>query len=356
MKKQQLSVIFIGVFLLLCLLPSLGMLLFGPSPLLANESAVRTPAFRTRDGSFNRDVLSETTDYIGSRFALRPYLVSARSFLYEKLLHTSAEPQVILGRGGELYFSSTLDDYCGRSLSDQQLQAAALRLKEIQDCVEEQGAVFLFTVAPNKNSLIPERMPGRYPAEHDNSNYARLLPLLREQGVHYADLHTALSGGPSLYYRTDSHWTAEGAALAADVLLSALDRDSSFRDGPFTEEGRHIGDLYQMLYPAGSGREAELIYAPGFRHETASDPRGGNAITIETHNSGSSAQGRLYCRRDSFGIALYPYLAESFTEAVFSRSADYSPEAFSDLDCDTVIFELVERSLPLLVPAEEAQA
>ena len=159
---------------------------------------------------------------------------------------------------------------------------------------------------------------------------------------------------PELYYRTDSHWTAEGAALAADALLTALNRESSFAAGPFSESGTHIGDLYQMLYPVGKGREAELAYSPGFTYETASDPRGGNAITIRTSAWGRT--GSLYCRRDSFGIALYPYLAEAFGTAEFSRSADYSPEAFSGLDADAVILEIVERNLSLLLPDEEASS
>lgn len=354
MMKRSLSVLFIGVFLLLCLIPSVGMLIAGPSPLLANESAPRTPALLDHEGNVNPAVLSDTTDYIGTRFALRPLLVSARSFLYEKLLQTSAEEQVTLGGSGEFYYSSTLDDYCGIGLSDDELCLITEHLADIQAKVEQDGGQFLLAVAPNKNSVIPDGMPARFPAGRESSNYARLLPLLREAGVNVVDLHALFSGHPELYYRTDSHWTPEGAALAADALLAALDRDSSFAAGPFSESGRHIGDLYQMLYPLGKGREAELVYSPGFTYETASDPRGGNAITIRT--SAPDRSGSLYCLRDSFGIALYPYLAEAFGSAEFSRSADYSVEAFSGLGVDAVLLEIVERNLPLLLPDEEASA
>ena len=354
MMKRSLSVLFIGVFLLLCLIPSVGMLIGGPSPLLANESAPRTPAFLDRDGHPNPSVLADTTDYIGTRFALRPLLVSARSFLYETLLHTSAEKQVTLGENGELYYSSTLDDYCGVGLSDDELRLIAARLAEIQAQVERDGGQFVFAVAPNKNSVIPERMPARFPADRAGANYTRLLPLLREAGVNCVDLCALLSDCPELYYRTDSHWTAEGAALAADALLASLNRESRFAAGPFSEAGTHIGDLYPMLYPVGKGRDSELVYSPGFSYETASDPRGGNAITIRTTTRGQT--GSLYCRRDSFGIALYPYLAEAFGTAEFSRSANYSAEAFSGLGADAVILEIVERNLSLLLPDKEASS
>lgn len=344
MKKKQL---FICVFFLLCLIPSLGMLAFGPSPLLANETAPRTP-------KLNTELLTDVTDYVGRRFALRPYLVSARSLLYEKLLKTSAEEQVILGQGIELFYSSTLDDYCGAGLSDGELRQIASHLRAIQDAVEKDGGSFLFTVAPNKNSVIPDAMPRRFPRDREGANYVRLLPLLEEYGVHSIDLQALLEGRGDLYYRTDSHWTAAGAALAADRLLEALGRDSSFAAGPFREEGMHVGDLYQMLYPTGKGRETELVYGPGFTYTTASDPRGGNAITIRT--SSESGSGRLYCRRDSFGIALYPYLAEAFESAEFSRSSDWSVESFTGLGANAVILEIVERNIPTLLPAEEATA
>ena len=354
MKKSKLSIVYICLFFALCLIPALGMAVFGPAPLLANESAPRTPAFLNRDGTVNTGVFTDVSDYVETRFAFRPWLVSARSFLYEKLLHSSAEPQVVLGREGELFYSSTLDDYTGNSLSDTELRQIAAHLKSVQDALEARGIRFMFTVAPNKNSLIPDAMPGRFPENLSASNYRRLVPLLQEYGVNTADLHTPLAGREDLYCRTDSHWTAEGAALAADTLLAALGRDSDFFAGPFEEQGIHVGDLYQMLYPAGKGREAELVYTPGFNFETASDPRGGNAITIRT--TCESGTGSLYCLRDSFGISLYPYLAEAFESAEFSRSADYSLAAFEKAEADTVVLEIVERNLAQLLPEEGSAA
>ena len=354
MKKSSLFTVYICLFFALCLLPALGMAVFGPAPLLANENAPRTPAMQNRDGTLNTAVLADTADYIETRFAFRPWLVSARSFLYEKLLHSSAEPQVVLGREGELFYSSTLDDYTGNGLSDAELRQIAANLKSVQDALEARGIRFVFAVAPNKNSLIPDVMPGRFSENLSASNYCRLVPLLQEYGVQTADLHTPLAGREDLYCRTDSHWTAEGAALAADTLLAALGRDSDFFAGPFVEQGVHIGDLYQMLYPTGRGREAELVYSPGFTYETASDPRGGNALTIRT--ASETGTGSLYCLRDSFGIALYPYLAEAFSSAEFSRSADYSLSAFDQVDADAVILEIVERNLDLLLPEEGSAA
>ena len=176
MKKSGFIIVYIGLFFALCLLPALGMAVFGPSPLLANESAPRTPALFSRDGALNGEVLADAANYAETRFAFRPQLVSARSFLYEKLLHSSAEPQVVLGREGELFYASTLDDYSGIGLSDAELRQIAAHLKAIQDSLEARGIRFVFAVAPNKNSVIPGFMPARFPENLSSSNASRLRP------------------------------------------------------------------------------------------------------------------------------------------------------------------------------------
>lgn len=338
MKRR--SQIFISLFLVLCLTPFVGLLLGFESAAGANE--ILAPAPR-----FGPTVLNEAADYVADRFALRQHCISLWSLLNEKLLHTSAEKQVILGRDGFLYFSDTLDDYTGVSLSDGELRQIAERLAAMQRELEAEGKQFVFTIAPNKNSLYPAWMPANIENRHETSNAVRLLPHLEACGVHYADLFTPLSA-ELLYYHTDTHWTARGAAIGADTLLAALGRDSAYAAHAFGESGLHKGDLYKMLYPTFAGREAEVTDLTGLSYTALNDVNGGNAITIRTECA--AGKGKLLCWRDSFGIALYPYLADAFETATFSRAADYDLSRFQDTEYDTVILEIVERNLPRLLP------
>ena len=343
--KQLWSKLYIVLCLLLLLTPFLGMWVLGPTTAAANQVLAPAPALRGGDGSWNLQVLNDSADYLADHFALRQELVGLWSGLNARLLASSTEDQVILGKDGWLFFSPTLPDYTGQSLSEEELDAVAARLSQIQAEAESRGAVFLFTVAPNKNSLYPEAMPDAYPNCHGESSIVRLQPYLERYGVHYADLFSL----PMPYYRTDTHWTAEGAAMAADRLLATLGRESAYAAGPFgKEQEASPGDLFEMLYPAGQATEETLAYTGELCFEHLSRPNGGNAITIRTAGAG---EGSLYCWRDSFGIALYPYLADAFAEACFSRSTDYSlPEG----NYDVVILELVERNLPQLIPEPNA--
>ena len=343
-------ILWIILFLALCLIPSVGMLFAGETKPSANEILSSRPVLVKRDGSINTAVLDDVTDYIADRFAFRKKLVTAWAQLNASLFHSSAERQVILGSDGWLYFEPTLNDYMGRSMSEDQLDRAAAYLAALQQKAESRGARFLFTVAPNKNSLYGEHMPFYIPADHASSNLERLKPYLMRYGVNYLDLFDVLSArDEELYYRGDTHWTDRGAALAADALLAALDKPSAYFAGPFAAGEPHMGDLYEMLFPTGREREESAYYVPGFSYELSGDPNGGNALRISSACSGRD--GSLLCWRDSFGISLYPYLSDSFESAVFLRSSSYDLAEIEKTGADTVLIEIAERNLPQLSDA-----
>ena len=347
MNNKTIQIALISLFLICSLVPFVGMLLFGPSTEFGNEVLSQPAQLRTAEGSFNGNVLNDLSDNFSDRFFFRKELITAWARINSSLFRSSVEDQVVLGSDGWLYYAPTLDDYMGRSVSDAELEKAAMNLALMQSECEKLGARFVFTIAPNKNSLYRENMPSLIPAAHGQGNAERILPYLEKYGVNYADLFSAFSENENtLYYRTDSHWTNRGAALAADRILSSLGIDSSYYNSSFIPAEPHRGDLFDMLYPADSYCEAAESCAAGFRFKTSGNPKGGEALKI--HTSGGGTGGILLCWRDSFGNSLYPYLADSFSEAHFLRSNQYDLNAILDYNADTVVFELVERNLRTL--------
>ena len=343
MSRKLVNKIFIWLFIVLCVIPGLGMLIFGESGALSNEIQTPKPELRNADGSFNLNVLQDISDYIADRFVLRPQFITAWAKLNSTFLHTSTEDQVLLGNNGWLYYNDSLDDYMGKGLSEEELELAAKRLAEIQKAVESKGMRFVFTIAPNKNSLYPENMPAYIANAHENSNAARLETYLDKYGVNYANLFKLFDREDVMYYATDSHWNAEGAAHAADYILKSVGIDTEYSYGPFSIDGIHTGDLYEMLYPAARGSESQVVYSGEMKHWCLNDTNNGNAMRIEAVNP--EKKGNLFCWRDSFGIELYPYLAESFGYSEFSRKSAYNLEDLADNDYDVVIIELVERNI-----------
>lgn len=347
------SRIFITLFIVLCLIPSAGMLIFGQSKAAANEILSPVPVLFTEDGRFNTSVLSELSDWFSDRFALRQQLSTAWAQINAKLFKTSAEDQVILGENGWLFFSETLDDFRGITLDESEITTAAENLHIISDYCAQREIDFVFTVAPNKNSLYPGFMPSDIAPGNAISNARRLYQELDGLGVNYVDLHELFSDREVLYFKTDSHWTAQGAALAADALLHSLGRKSEYSSLNFTSPEEHEGDLYAMLYPAGTFRETDMQPSNPFSFSCLNDPNGGNAINIRTQCSAS--EGSLMCWRDSFGISLYPYLAENFGSARFSRSSKYDLSVLDSGEYDAVIIEIVERNIGELASLDLSQ-
>ena len=338
---------FIALILALCLIPSLGMLASPSRETGANEVLASMPKPRDAEENWNTQYLAQLRDYAEDHFFLRQSMISAWSALNVELLRTSISDGVILGRDGWLYYEGSLNDYTGTGLlSDGEIASAARNLALVKEYAESQGARFLFTVAPNKNSLYPEHMPPLtvFSRERDA---VRLAAALEEQGVAYLDLFSVIGGeDETLYFTRDSHWNSKGAALGADAINAALGKTSSYYGGPFTAQAVHSSDLYEMLYPTGSWLEDDQVYGGELVFEYEAPIRSPENITIMTAKEG---EGSLLMFRDSFGNLLYPYLADSFGSALFSRSTDYRLDFIAQRAAGYVVVELVERNLNYLV-------
>ena len=342
--KKTLSLLFAALFLALCLIPSLGLLITGGSGAAANQVLAPKPVLLKSDGRLNTAWLEDLSRYVNDRFSLRQEAVTLWAHLNAGLLHSSVTDQVILGKDGWLYFSATVPDYTrSNPMTERELWCAARRLWLLQEYAEAQGGQFLFTVAPNKNQLYPEGMPTLAVADGPTNTEA-LYRKLDEMGIAHLDLHAIFRAADPerLYFNTDSHWNSRGAALAADAILHALGRESAYFSGPFTS-GTHKGDLYEMLYPTGTETEPDQVYAPGFGFEASS----ANPDSISISTKSAAGEGTLLMYRDSFGRSLYPYLAEAYGEAFFSRKNDYDPTALQP--GGALVIELVERNLRYLL-------
>lgn len=345
MKKWK--ILYFTLFFGFCLIPSVGMLFTHSEESMENRTLSEFPSLKGEQG-INVDWLSQAGDYFQEHFAFRNEMVTANAILNGRLLKTSTAPGVIQGNKGWLYYTDSLPDYLGTEpMSDRSLFNLAHTLSMMQDYLNSRNVKFLFTVAPNKNSLYGDNMPyyDRLKVS-DEKNILRLQEFLRQENVTYADLYEMFSNCEEvMYHKTDSHWNNKGASLAADVLLNAVGKEHrSFDDAEYEVRKDFTGDLDKMLYPLAITPDEEIYYKDGFTYdyvekiESTFDPR--------IHTTNPSKDGSLIMYRDSFGNALLPFMAENYATAYFSRGVPYQ---LSDVDinkADTVIVERAERFLP----------
>ena len=346
MKKGKL--IYCILFFAICLCPSLGMLVTKQETSSENRQLSEFPSPKTEEGKINVEWLSQAGDYFQEHFAFRNELVTGNALLHGRLLETSTADGVIQGKNGWLYYKDSLDDYLGQDLlSDRSLFNIAHMLSMTQQALEEKGVNFLFTIAPNKNSLYGDNMPYYDKLKvSDQTNRENLEDWLKTEKVAYADLYQALmEENEVLYHARDSHWNNKGAALAADVLMDALGKDhDSYEGESYTVRRDYTGDLDTMLYPLASTADDEIYYDKETTYATVEEIQSNFDPRITTVNP--VKEGSLVMYRDSFGNALLPYMADAYANAYFSRGIPYQLMDVETHSADTVIIERAERFLP----------
>ncbi len=368
MKKTSYG-IFLGAFLVLCLIPFVCMIFAKSDETIGNEMAVSAPSFQTEENKFNFEILEDTGTWFEHHFAFRPQLITADARIQKSLFGVSNTETVVTGTDGWLYYSSTRNDFLGREqLSERGMFNLAHNVSLLQKYAESNGAKFLFMVAPNKNTLYGEHMP-YYEVKTEGAvrNRDRLKTALEEADVHYLDLFALFEEQEeTLYLKQDSHWNNKGALMVYNEALSAIGKDhETYADTEVTEENVHAGDLSAMIFPASEEKETDFVYhyEPKFVY-LGDDNKPSDTVTVEDGHIRSmkgSAKDALLMYRDSFGNTLIPFIAEAYQSAYYSKGVPYNLALdMEQQHPNHVICEKVERNVsdfakePGIIPAPAA--
>ncbi len=360
--KRILLIIFTVFCVAVCAVPSVGMIFRPTDKPIGNERQSAAPTVTNKDGSFNFSYFTQLGGYYEKHFAFRPEMIQADAMIQSKGFFTSNINTVLVGNNDWLYYTSSTDDYLGKNtLSDKEINGVVNNLKLIQRYSESNGAHFLFTVAPNKNTLYPDNMPYTYSAKvSDTHNRDLLHSALKDSGVNYCNLFEPLSEqSETLYFARDSHWNNKGALLAYNTALDTLQKPhDDYSAAEVTRKKDFTGDLSKMLYPVSSEPEYNYYYGAEEKYTYTTDTKSVEDTLIQTTNP--NASGALYMYRDSFGNALVPFFASAYGNATFTKA--FPMNIRQDIAAnkpDTFVMELVERNIkwlitmPPMLPAPE---
>lgn len=364
--------------LVIMAIPFILFFIFPSNSTTENKKLTEMPIIADESG-FNLGYMQELSKYFEDRFAFRIYMVDINSRIQADIFKTSPEDDVIVGKNGWLFYSSTLDDYLGDNLStNRELFAMAKNVKLMQDYAESKGAKFVFTIAPNKNSLYPEYMPGQYKNRivQDASDARRLEAFLEQTKVNYVNLFLALHSDDNIYYlKGDSHWNKVGAVKGYNAILDKAEKNHDDYSGAKAEYviGAAAGDLHGMLYPIKPIKEADFVYDKDYTYsyaycdnkkpektidETVLEKAENEDVTYsEIITRSDNGEGALLMYRDSFGNALIDLFSEEFERSYFTKLEPYDLSDVDYIGADTVVLEKVERhiqSLGKVAPLMEA--
>lgn len=353
-RKKIAYIAYISAFFTACAVPSAGMLFTDIENTSEKRQLAAMPSLKDENGSFNKEFGIEFEEYLSDHFAFRSSMVTAYDKLSDILTKTSPQNNVIIGSDDFLYYAPTVNDYVNYSaVSETGAKHMARTLSMINDYAKKCNAELIFTSAPNKNSVYPEYMPSRYIQTESDDTLTMLEKYLACTDVKYCNLRSylqekAVSDDNLLYHKWDTHWNNYGALQAYDYLLDSMELSHyDYSDIKYSKEKVWSGDLYTILYPESDKKDDNYIYDYEFQYNYIGRFRGLDDLSIKTQNE--NGNNSLLMFRDSFAIALIPFLSEIFSSATYQTASHYPVDIIEQQQIDFVVIEIAERNIANLL-------
>ena len=310
--------------------------------------------------------------YYNDHFGFRAFLIRSYNRVFRTWL-LSGDSEVLVGKDGWYYVMDAAVEYRNAELfRPWQLEAWRQNLRERRDFLRSRGIEFLFVLVPNKDTIHPEHLPDGYRRD-DRTRLDQLVAYLEnESDLPVLDLRPALFEAKErygkIYRRTDTHWNDLGAHAAYVAILQALGERVSLPPPPPLEAYERAqvesngGDLAALLALNGEISDVWAVLAPiEPRRATEVEAPQMNWSPFVTPGEGlvatevpDTSLPRAVVFRDSFAVALIPFLSEHFSRALYVWSDHMDGEIIAAERPDVVICEIGERKL-LSAPPENSE-
>ncbi len=242
------------------------------------------------------------------------------------------------------------------------MQNLALAMKDLSQKLQLLDIPFLYVQAPYKMDLQEKLLPTGM-KEQWNEQIDDLLAQISQHAVRSLDLRPALSGTAEqceqTFYKTDYHWSPDGAFLAFQRIMDRMADSSGFSLHSAYASPEHwvrhekanwfLGSFGKRVGQYYGGVDSLIWYTPGFEtHMSCSIPHhreilygdysdavirtqyindrnlydddpycvyiGGNYPLYRLRNAQAPNNMRIMIIQDSFSLPLVPFLSTEFTE------------------------------------------
>ena len=300
--------------------------------------------------------------YFNAHFGLRAWLMKAHAALKIQVFQVSSSDKVILGRNNWLFYAGggALDDFRHtQPFTAEELSTWKTALEARRNWLQQRGIQYLFFVAPNAQTIYPEKMPAEIRPVAPMSRLDQLTAYMQAHSdVQMVDLRPELMAAKQsdqIYFKTDTHWNQLGAFVAYGKLAPRLQamfpnwRPDEIANFDRVETQEWSGDLAAILATAHFREtRVELVRK---RPEVSGDPVSAAIERPFIHLTSSGGELRsLVAFRDSFFAAEAEFIARHFRHTLLVSSTDFDPVIVEREQPELVIQELVERSLMSVKP------
>ena len=288
---------------------------------------------------------------------------------------------VYVGTNEFMFYGEEIEYFSGNTVIDNRtVDQIASRLTDIKEKADENGIDLYLLICPNKSTVYADYVPENVNRAEDTSRTKLVSYLEENTDINITDATDALIAareeyGDKLYYKYDTHWTQHGGYIAYRELIKTIRRDHPdtvfYASDCFdvTEYETYMKDNayylgyydaytdYGPVYSLKKGPEATLTakrseeqhgqyrfcyrWEDGYRDDLV-------YAAFESVNENSP---KAYVLRDSYGIALVPFMKESFSASSFLWSYKTTFSSVTDSGANVLVIEIVERTLGDLATA-----
>ena len=291
------------------------------------------------------------------------------------------ENGIYIGTNEFMFLGEETDYISGESiLSDKAISHIAERLVSIDEWAKEHGIDFYLLICPNKSTVYADYVPDKVKKADVTSRDLLVAYLEKNTSVKYVDSTDAVIAarerfGDELFFKYDTHWTQHAGHAAYWELMKKICADhpeaKAYPAGMFnvTEYETYMKDNAYYLGYYDEFTDFGPVYSLKVGPEATMTENGGGSshgqfrfcnhwetgfredlkfVCFESVNPDAPG---AYILRDSFSIAMFPFLKESFSTSAFDWSYSCKADDILSRGAKVLVLEVVERSLGELASA-----
>lgn len=296
---------------------------------MENRNLAQFPTFSWRnlkDGTFT-DGLEK---YVSDQLPFKDELVTLKTDADRLLLH-DLQNGVYFGKDG--YY---LQDYKENS---KQIETNVGCINDLAKLCPD--ADINFMLVPNSISVMDDKLPSTNTTDNQKKTIDKVKDMLDEKVKFYCpinDLKEAAKDGTQVFYKTDHHWTSDGARVGFDGLMKFMGEDELKAEYSVKEIPDFLGTLYSKAPSAFTEKDTMKLYTDknnsmavnyvdkNETKDTIFDSSfeekkdkystffGGNFANINIKSTGAQQDKKVLILKDSYANCAMPYFTSMYSD------------------------------------------
>ena len=186
---------------------------------LENRKLAQMPVFSVKT-LLNGKWQDDFSTYLQDQVALRDGWINLESAVNALAFGKTEESGILNGKDGWMFtklftVSTDTEKQLGKNIS------------AVTNFAQRYPGRVTFLLAPSASDIYPEMLPANAPMVDEDAMLDDIFAQVQASGADVIDMRDDYRANKDqyLYFKTDHHWTAEGAKVGFDTLMTAMNED-----------------------------------------------------------------------------------------------------------------------------------